>query len=35
LSIAVWSPELDSHGNSLMGIETLERFTTDISSSIF
>lgn len=35
LSIAAWSPELDSHGNSLMGIETLERFTTDISSSIF
>lgn len=35
LSIAVWSPELDPHGNSLMGIETLERFTTDIASSIF
>lgn len=35
LSIAVWGPELDIHGNSLMGIETLERFTTDISSSIF
>lgn len=35
LAIAVWSPELDRHGNSLMGIEALERFTTDISSSIF
>ncbi len=35
LSIAVWGPELDSHGNSLIGIETLERFTTRISSSIF
>ncbi len=35
LSIAVWSPELDTYGNSTMGIEALERFTTDISSSIF
>ncbi len=35
LSIAIWGPELDIHGNSLMGIEALERFTTDISSSIF
>lgn len=35
LSIAVWGPELDIHGNSLMGIETLERFTTDIADSIF
>lgn len=35
LSIAIWGPELDVHGNSLMGIEALERFTTDISSSIF
>lgn len=35
LSIAVWGPELDVHGNSLMGIEALERFTTDISNSIF
>lgn len=35
LSIAVWSPELNRHGNSLMGMETLERFTTDISNSIF
>ena len=35
LSIAVWSPEPDQHGNSLIGIETLERFTTEIASSIF
>lgn len=35
LSIAVWGPELNTYGNSLMGIEALERFTTDISKSIF
>lgn len=35
LSIAVWSPELNRHGNSCIGIETLERFTTDIGISIF
>lgn len=35
LSIAVFSPELDPHGNSYMGIETLERFTTDLGVSIF
>ena len=35
LVIATWSPELDPHGNSLIGIETLERFTTDIRNSIF
>jgi len=35
LSIAVWSPELNTHGNSFMGIETLERFTTNIGISIF
>ena len=35
LSIAVWSPELNEHGNSYMGIETLERFTTNIGISIF
>ncbi len=35
LSIAVWSPELNSHGNSYIGVETLERFTTDIGISIF
>lgn len=35
LAITVWSPELNRHGNSLIGMETLERFTTDISNSIF
>lgn len=35
LSIAVWSPELNSHGNSLLGVEILERFTTEIGVSIF
>lgn len=35
LAISVWSPELNPFGNSVMGIEALERFTTDIESSIF
>ncbi len=35
LSIAVWSPELNSNGNSIRGIETLERFTTYLGSSVF
>ncbi len=35
LSIAVWSPGLNDHGNSMLGMETLERFTTDIGNSIF
>lgn len=35
LAIAVWNPELNRHGNSIMGIETLERFTTIIGNSIF
>ncbi len=35
LSIAVWSPGLNPHGNSELGVETLERFTTDIGNSIF
>lgn len=35
LAISVWSPELNRHGNSLMGMEALERFTTDISNSVF
>jgi len=35
LSIAVWSPELNKYGNSFIGIETLEKFTTDIGKSIF
>lgn len=35
LTIAVWSPELNPRGNSFIGIETLERFTTNIGISIF
>ncbi len=35
LSVAVWSPGLNSYGNSLAGMEMLERFTTDIRRSIF
>ena len=34
LAITVWSPGLNEHGNSWIGMETLERFTTDISNSI-
>ena len=35
LASTVWSRELNRHGNSLIGMETLERFTTDINNSIF
>lgn len=35
LSIVVWSPELNNYGNSLVGVETLERFTTKTGMSIF
>lgn len=35
LAIAVYCPGLNSFGNSFLGIETLERFTTLIGSSIF
>ncbi len=35
LSIAVWSPNLNEFGNSIVGLESLERFTTDIEESIF
>ena len=35
LAIAVWSPELNDYGNSLVGVETLERFTTKADTSIF
>ena len=35
LSVAVWSPGLDRHGNSRLGIDALERFTTDLGISIF
>lgn len=35
LAIAVWSPELNEHGNSLAGIKALELFTTKTGRSIF
>lgn len=35
MSIAVWSPELDSRGNSVLGLEALDRFTTRTGLSIF
>lgn len=35
LAICVWSPELDKYGNSYLGVETLERFTTMTGVSIF
>ncbi|WP_419904589.1 glutaminase [Kiloniella sp.] len=34
-SVAVWSPELDSYGNSLVGSKALELFTTKTDLSIF
>lgn len=34
-SIAVWSPGLDDHGNSVLGVEALDRFTTATGRSIF
>lgn len=35
LSIAVWSPELNKNGNSVLGIKALELFTTKTGLSIF
>jgi glutaminase len=35
LAIVVWSPELNEYGNSLVGVEALERFTTKLDKSIF
>jgi glutaminase len=35
LSIAVWSPELNVHGNSYRGIATLADFTTELGISVF
>ncbi|MCG8330434.1 MAG: glutaminase [Chitinophagales bacterium] len=35
LAIAVWSPELNEHGNSKAGISVLEQFTTLTGLSIF
>ena len=34
-SIAVWSPELNKYGNSVLGMNALERFTTATGKSIF
>lgn len=34
-SIAVWSPRLNSKGNSIMGMKALELFTTETRESIF
>ncbi|MCA1761615.1 MAG: glutaminase [Flavobacteriales bacterium] len=34
-SIAIWSPSLNAHGNSVRGFEFLERFTTRTGESIF
>ncbi len=35
MSLAVWSPELDVHGNSVLGAKALELFTTYTGISIF
>jgi len=35
LSLAVWSPALNERGNSIAGIEAMERFTTYTANSIF
>ncbi|GJM34769.1 MAG: glutaminase [Saprospiraceae bacterium] len=35
LAIAVWSPELNNHGNSVLGIKALELFTKKTGLSIF
>jgi glutaminase len=34
-SIAVWSPELNSKGNSVLGMKALELFTTKTGRSVF
>ena len=35
MSIAVWSPELNAHGNSVIGMKAMELFTTYTGVSIF
>jgi glutaminase len=35
LSICVWSPELNTSGNSLAGCKALELFTTSLGKSIY
>ena len=34
-SVAVWSPRLDTKGNSVMGMKALELLTTETEESIF
>ena len=34
-SLCVWSPGLDSHGNSVAGVEALDLFTTRTGLSVF
>lgn len=34
-AVAVWSPELNAHGNSVLGIEALDRLTSKLEISIF
>jgi glutaminase len=33
--LCVWSPALDLHGNSVAGVEALDRFTTRTGWSVF
>ncbi|HUU74257.1 MAG TPA: glutaminase [Burkholderiales bacterium] len=35
LSVCVWSPALNAHGNSLVGMRALELFTTKLGVSVF
>lgn len=35
MSLAVWSPELNPYGNSVLGMQALELFTTETNLSIF
>ena len=34
-TLCVWSPALDAHGNSVAGVEALDRFTTRTGWSVF
>jgi glutaminase len=34
-ALCVWSPALDPHGNSVAGVEALDRFTTRTGWSVF
>lgn len=35
MSVVVWSPELNDHGNSVLGLHALELFTTYTGLSLF